>query len=84
LLAALPAPAVVAVSFEATRAAGLERLAAFVPHAGRNYRDQRNRDLGPGAHHHVSRLSPYLRHRLLAETEVLGSVLERHSRSAAE
>lgn len=84
MLAALPAPAVVAVSFEATRAAGLERLAAFVPHAGRNYRDQRNRDLGPGAHHHVSRLSPYLRHRLLAETEVLGSVLERHSRSAAE
>lgn len=70
--------------FEPTRAAGFERLRRFVPDAGRQYRDQRNHDRGPHGHRNVSRLSPYLRHRLLGEAEVLAAVLAQHSRSAAE
>ncbi len=70
--------------FTPTRTAALERLARFVPHAGADYARKRNFDLGPGQHQHVSTLSPYLRHRLLTETEVLQAVLGRHSATAAE
>ncbi len=68
----------------ATRRAALEQLHAFVPKAGRDYARLRNYDLGPGGHDHVSMLSPYLRHRLVTEDEVLRSVLGRHSATAAE
>ncbi|MFC3098340.1 FAD-binding domain-containing protein [Alteraurantiacibacter palmitatis] len=70
--------------FPPTRAAALERLAAFVPQAGRAYAEWRNTDSGPGAASAVSRLSPYIRHRLLAEEEVVSAVLARHSLQAAE
>lgn len=69
---------------EATRAAGLARLQAFVPHSGRAYATQRNFDRGAGAHSGVSLLSPYLRHRLLREDEVTTAVLSRYSLSTAE
>lgn len=69
--------------FIPTRAAGLDALDEFVPHAGADYRRDRNHDLGP-ARTNVSGLSPYLRHRLVTESEVVDAVLERHSRSAAE
>ncbi|MEM8959188.1 MAG: FAD-binding domain-containing protein [Pseudomonadota bacterium] len=65
-----------------TRTAALERLAAFVPKTGRDYAAQRNYDRG--GHPDVSGLSPYLRHRVLTETEVLQAVLARHSPGAAE
>ncbi|MFW5655612.1 MAG: FAD-binding domain-containing protein [Roseicyclus sp.] len=68
--------------FPPTRAAGLERLSAFLPRAGRAYAAERNFDR-PG-HRAVSGLSPYLRHRLLTETEVIRAVLGRHSLQAAE
>jgi len=68
----------------ATRTAALEQLQTFVPKAGSDYARLRNYDLGPGGHVHVSTLSPYLRHRLITEEEVLRSVLTRHSASAAE
>ncbi|MDJ0822482.1 MAG: FAD-binding domain-containing protein [Paracoccaceae bacterium] len=71
-------------TFPPTRTAALERLARFVPHAGRDYAARRNYDLGPGRHDGVSTLSPYLRHRLLTEEEVLQAVLGRHSHKAAE
>ena len=67
-----------------TRAAGLARLHAFVPHAGRHYQARRNHDLGPENRGNVSMLSPYIRHRLITEHEVLASVLQQHSREAAE
>ncbi len=67
-----------------TRAAGLARLEAFLPEAGKAYAARRNYDLGPGRHVHVSGLSPYLRRRLVAEEEVVRAVLRRHSASAAE
>jgi len=70
--------------FEPTRAAGLARMNAFVPHAGRAYAEGRNSDLGPGRPSAVSQLSPWLRYRLLSEQEVCAAVLERHSLAAAE
>lgn len=66
----------------ATRTEALDRLRRFLPHAGRDYAAQRNHDL-PG-HPHVSTLSPWLRHRLITEAEVLQAVLGRHSLQAAE
>jgi deoxyribodipyrimidine photo-lyase len=68
-------------AFAPTRAAALERLAAFLPRAGRDYAALRNHDL-PG-HPHVSRLSPWLRHRILTEAEVLAAVVGRHGAAAA-
>ena len=70
--------------FVPTRTAGLERLARFIPAAGADYARMRNYDLGAGQHGHVSTLSPWIRHRLLTETEVLESVLARHSPAASE
>jgi hypothetical protein len=68
----------------ASRAAGLARLAAFVPKAGRDYARDRNTDPGPGETTGVSGLSPYIRHRLVTEQETVAAVLASHSASAAE
>ena len=68
---------------QATRAQGLEQLAAFSGKAGRAYQTHRNSDLGAGRHGHVSLLSPFLRHRLIDEIDVLSRVLAEHSRSEA-
>ncbi|MEM6759104.1 MAG: FAD-binding domain-containing protein [Pseudomonadota bacterium] len=70
--------------FPANRTAGLERLARFVPHAGRDYASRRNYDLGRDGHTGVSTLSPYIRARLVTEDEVLDATLARHSPKAAE
>jgi deoxyribodipyrimidine photo-lyase len=72
------------VDAQPSRAAGLARLADFVPRAGRAYAEGRNSDAGPGAPGAVSRLSPYLRHRLISEREVVAAVLGAHSFGAAE
>ena len=71
-------------AFAATRAEGLRRLADFLPRAARAYADNRNTDLGPKDRDSVSVLSPYLRHRLITEREVIGAVLGKHSVSASE
>lgn len=70
--------------FEPTRQAGLARLNSFVPSAGRHYQNARNSDLGPGDRSNVSVLSPYIRHRLVSEEEVLHAVLAKHSPAASE
>ncbi|THH38062.1 DNA photolyase [Aliishimia ponticola] len=70
--------------FPPTRAEAETRLGAFLPAAGRDYATRRNYDTGPGQPATVSRLSPYLRHRILTETEVLGPVLRLHGPDAAE
>ncbi len=67
-----------------TRAAGLARLAEFLPDAGRAYAERRNLDLGPQDRSNVSALSPWLRRRLVTEDEVVAAVLARHSFAAAE
>ncbi|MDJ0941096.1 MAG: FAD-binding domain-containing protein [Woeseiaceae bacterium] len=69
---------------DASRAAGLERLTEFLPRAGRDYARTRNFDYGPDNRGNVSVLSPYVRHRLVLESEVLEQTLERHSSTAAE
>ncbi|TSB03959.1 FAD-binding domain-containing protein [Sphingorhabdus contaminans] len=70
--------------FPATREDALDRLDHFAPHAGHAYATGRNTDFGPDQPGAVSRLSPYLRYRLLTEEEVVAAVLDRHSLAAAE
>ena len=70
--------------FPPTRSAALARLVNFVPRAGRAYAAERNADPGPGFKPNVSMLSPYLRHRILTEREVIAAVLEQHSPNQAE
>ncbi|MCC5956107.1 MAG: deoxyribodipyrimidine photolyase [Natronohydrobacter sp.] len=69
---------------EATRAAGLARLAAFAPRMGKHYATGRNFDLGPERHKDVSGLSPYLRRRLVLEEEVAEAALAAHGINGAE
>ncbi len=69
---------------EASRAAGLRRLSAFAGSAGSRYAKSRNFDFGPGRHGNVSQLSPYVKHRLLLEQELLEATLDIHAPSAAE
>ncbi len=76
-----------APSFAPTRAAALNRLAAFLPAAGRRYADTRNEDGGPdadGAYGNVSQLSPWLHAGVLGEAEVIEAVLGQHSPNASE
>ncbi|WP_296754668.1 FAD-binding domain-containing protein [Thioalkalivibrio sp.] len=72
------------ILFPPKRGEALARLEAFVPNAGRRYADARNRDPGPGLRDNVSMLSPYIRHRVLTEQEVLAAVLRQHSPQVAE
>ncbi|MFN6254139.1 MAG: FAD-binding domain-containing protein [Acetobacteraceae bacterium] len=69
---------------EPTRAAGLARLAAFTPLMGRAYAEGRNHDSGPGKPRNVSALSPYIRHRLIAEQEVVATAIAAHGAEVAE
>ena len=71
-------------TFPPSRAMALSRLAEFVPAAGRLYAAGRNTDAGPDRPGAVSRLSPYLRHRVITEQDVVAHVLARHSLDAAE
>ncbi len=71
------------MEFIPTRAAALDRLEAFVPHAAA-YAGRRNFDLGRDSHNAVSCLSPYIRTRLVTEEEVTRAVLKNHSPRAAE
>ncbi|MDP3195723.1 FAD-binding domain-containing protein [Tabrizicola sp.] len=66
--------------FTPTRAAGLDRITAFLPRAGRDYAALRNLDL-PG-HPHVSTLSPWLRLRLVTEAEVIAATMKAHPQGA--
>lgn len=74
------------MDFAPTRARGQQRLAEFLPAAGRRYAETRNADDGPaaGGRGNVSQLSPWLHAGLLCEPEVLEAVLAAHSPQAAE
>ncbi len=67
----------------ASRSEGLRKLEDFIPRAGRAYQATRNIDHGVGKHANVSNLSPYIRHRLISEEEVLTAVLAEHSENDA-
>ncbi len=67
-----------------TRQAALDRLAQFLPLAGRDYAIGRNTDRGPLDRSNVSALSPYLRRRMITEEEVAAAVVGHHGFAAAE
>lgn len=58
----------------ANRTAGLARLRAFLPNAGKAYEAARNVDAAPERKGAVSLLSPWIRHRLITEAEVLHEI----------
>ena len=74
----------VEITFPPSRDIALEQLAHFVPLAGRLYDAGRNTDAGPNQPSSVSRLSPYVRHRLITEQEIIAQVLAQHSLKVAE
>jgi deoxyribodipyrimidine photo-lyase len=67
----------------ASRAEGLERLAQFVPRAGDRYARTRNFDFGPDNRANVSGLSPWIRLRLLCESEVIAAAVAVHGAKGA-
>ncbi|GGB35653.1 hypothetical protein GCM10011316_04760 [Roseibium aquae] len=71
-------------SWDPAREAALERLRRFVPSSGRTYADTRNHDFGPDNRSNISALSPWIRHRVILEEEVLAATLNRFSASTAE
>ena len=70
--------------FEPTRAAALAALEQFLPNAGQHYADQRSFDHGAEKRDNISMLSPYIRHRIISEQEVVASVLGMHGPRNAE
>lgn len=72
------------VQWQSSRDAALAQLQGFLPRAGRHYKRGRNTDPGPGHRDGVSQLSPWLRHRMLLESEVVGATLTQHGFGAAE
>jgi deoxyribodipyrimidine photo-lyase len=70
--------------FEPTRKAALASLDQFLPRAGGRYEVQRNYDFGPDRRDNISMLSPYIRHRLLSEQQVVAATLRVHSPMVAE
>lgn len=67
-----------------TRDAALQRLSQFAPKAHQPYAVGRNLDPGPGHPTAVSKLSAYVRHRLITEEEIIASVLSQHDLPFAE
>ncbi len=70
--------------FTPTRAAGEARMAQFTPRMGRRYAAGRNHDRGPGAHRDVSGLSPWLRRRLVLESDAVAAALAEHGPEQSE
>lgn len=68
---------------QATRAQGLERLNDFASLMGSHYAGRRNIDAGGGRKANVSQLSPFLRHRLISEPELVSAAITVHGAEAA-
>ncbi len=68
---------------EPTRLVGLRRLKDFVAGPVRRYAGARNFDFGPGRRGNVSLLSPYVRHRLVLEQEIVEATLQSHTLDSA-
>lgn len=74
-----------------TRATALSRLADFTANMGHNYAHKRNFDYGPDAdvkqdqwRDNVSKLSPYVRHKLLTEQELIAAAIKAHGPQGAD
>lgn len=72
------------VAFSPIRADGVRRLEQFLARTGRHYAHHRNYDCGPERRSNVSALSPWIRHRLVTEEEVLIRVLATQGPSSAD
>ncbi len=70
-------------AFIPTREAGLKRLKEFAPFAGETYSNERNFDFSSTKKNSVSALSPWIKHRLITEEEVLIEILKYHSPHSA-
>lgn len=64
------------------RQSGLQLLAQFVPRAGEEYAQLRNFDLGPDSV--ASRISPFMRHRMVTESEVISAACKAHGTQARD
>ena len=72
------------VTWTPTHEAAAGRLKAFLPYAGSHYARRRNFDYGPEDRSNVSALSPWVRHRLILEEDILRDTLTRHRFEDAE
>ena len=70
--------------FPPSRNGAISCLAQFVPRAGHLYASGRNTDTGPDQPSAVSRLSPYVRWRLITEREIVSTVLAQHRPEVAD
>ena len=70
-------------AFVPTREAGLKRLKEFAPLAGEIYSNKRNFDFSSVRKNSVSALSPWIKHRLITEEEVLIEILKHHNPHSA-
>ncbi|MHA3977084.1 FAD-binding domain-containing protein [Halovulum sp. GXIMD14794] len=69
---------------QATRDQAYRRVESFKSRMGLEYEARRNYDHGPGRHDDVSRLSPYIRRRLITEQEVVAIALAQHGPKTAQ
>ncbi|QFT82442.1 Deoxyribodipyrimidine photo-lyase [Roseovarius sp. THAF27] len=67
-----------------TRDAAEAHLARVLPQLGARYAHNRNVDKGTGRHDAVSRLSPYLRRRMITEPGLIAAVLRAHGPETGE
>ena len=70
-------------AFIPTREAGLKRLKEFAQLAGETYSNERNFDFSSTKKNSASALSPWIKHRLITEEEVLIEILKYHSPHSA-
>lgn len=70
--------------FPPSRNGAISCLAQFAPRAGHLYASGRNTDTGPDQPSAVSRLSPYVRRRLITEREIVSTVLAQHRPEVAD
>ena len=70
--------------WQPSREHALSRLQAFLPNAGETYTTERNFDLGAMHRGNVSLLSPWIRHRLILESEILRTTLKTWSQAPSE
>ncbi len=70
------------MNIEMTRARGLGALQAAIPMLGRRYAEHRNTESAPDQLATTTRLSPYLRRRLVLEEEVVRAAWDAHGPAA--
>ena len=72
------------MDIEANKESALKKLASFVESGLSSYAKDRNFDLGPSDRTNISMLSPYLRHRVITEEEVIQTCLKKYPFSKIE